>query len=111
MLRRKYENQAQTMLEYTVVLTLVTGLMYAMLPLIKRSTQTMIRLVVDQIGNQHNAEQEFSRERGHLEHSYTSRRSQVNKRRMERLGIFNFVCDDTIYTVSNAKINMGHRDR
>ena len=71
--------KGQSILEYTIVLGVIVIVMSAMGPMIKRGTQSLIKVVADQVGAQQNAEQKFD-ESGHLEASYASTRTpRTNK--------------------------------
>ena len=98
--------KGQTILEYTILLGVIVLIMFAMGPMIKRGTQSLIKVVADQVGTQQNAEQSFD-DRGHLESSYTSARGSADKQTMDLLGTTTYVFDDTTDTASNALINLG----
>lgn len=98
--------KAQTILEYTILLGAIVLIMFAMGPMLKRGTQSLIKVVADQVGTQQNAEQSFD-ERGHLESSNTSTRGSADKQTMDLLGTTTYVFDDVTDTASNALINLG----
>lgn len=98
--------KGQSILEYTILLGAVVLIMFAMGPMIKRGTQSLIKVVADQVGTQQNAEQTFD-ERGHLESSFTSTRGSADKQTMDLLGTTTYVFDDATTTTSNALINLG----
>ena len=54
--------RAQTFLEYTLLLGIVTALMLSMLPLIRRGIQGVVKAMSDQIGAQVNADVGENRE-------------------------------------------------
>ena len=98
--------KGQTILEYTILLGVVVLIMFSMGPMIKRGTQSLIKVVADQVGTQQNAEQSFD-DRGHLESSNTSTQGSADKQTMDLLGTTTYVFDDTTDTASNALINLG----
>ena len=52
--------RAQTIMEYVLLISIVTAAIVYMLPRIKRGTQSLIKEAADQIGDQAGAEQEFN---------------------------------------------------
>lgn len=55
-----FSRRAQTILEYTLLITVFTMAVIAMLPRIKRSSQSMIKTAADQLGTQEGSEQTFN---------------------------------------------------
>lgn len=80
--------------------------MFAMGPMLKRGTQSLIKVVADQVGVQQNAEQKFD-ETGHLEASYTSTRGSMDKQTLDFIGQTTYIFNDLTATQSNALINLG----
>jgi hypothetical protein len=70
MFRQLKFKQAQSVLEYTIIMGIITIVIFSMSILIKRSVQGMVKIVADQVGNQENSEQKFDKD-GHLENSIT----------------------------------------
>ena len=52
--------QGQTILEYTMVVTILTLVFFYMGTGIKRGVQSLVKVTADQIGNQQNADQDFN---------------------------------------------------
>ena len=52
-----YQNQAQTIVEYTLLIGITIAILLAVTPMIKRGTQGMVKVVADELGTQQNAEQ------------------------------------------------------
>ena len=52
------KTRAQTMVEYIVLIGIVTVAVFYMGPLFKRGIQSVVKVTADQIGNQQNADQE-----------------------------------------------------
>lgn len=108
MLKRLRTNsrQGQTFVEYTVILGVVTVVLFAMSPMVKRALQGLIKVVADQVGVQQNSDQPFD-ESGHLESSYTVTRAVQDKATQDLLGITNYIYADATYTNTRALINLG----
>lgn len=115
-----YQTRAQTLLEYSVILGVITAVVFAMNPMIKRASQGAIKLVADQIGNQEAADQ-FSQSvgneefepyvrGGHLINSVTESRSTSIKRRLEDVGDLEYEYDDTTVIGSEQKTDLGFRE-
>lgn len=54
--------RGQSILEYTMVVALLTVVFFYMGPTIRRGVQMLIKLTADQVGNQMNADQDFNDE-------------------------------------------------
>lgn len=98
--------KAQTILEYTIVLGVVVVIIFAMGPMLKRGTQSLIKVVADQIGVQKNSDQRFD-DAGHLEESYVAMRASRDKQTEDVSGKTAHTFDDLTTTYSNALINLG----
>jgi Flp pilus assembly pilin Flp len=108
MLKRKkcHENAAQIMVEYTLVIGLVVVMLIAMLPMLNRMSQAMIKVAVDQVGNQVNGDQEFG-EDGHLVHEYASTRADTHKILDHQADRISFHYNDTVGRESHSLMNLG----
>ncbi len=109
-INKRKKKEAQTIVEYTVILGVIVTLLVAASPLLKRSIQGMVRLVADQVGNQQNAEQPGG-EAGHLVDSYTITRVDTDKRTIESLGSTNFIYDDRVRADTTLLSNQGFTER
>jgi uncharacterized protein (UPF0333 family) len=98
--------KGQSILEYSIVLGVVVMAMIAMGPMIKRGTQSLIKVVADQVGIQQNAEQTFD-ERGHLEGSNMFSRGSMDKQTFDTAGTISYVFDDMTTTQTISAINLG----
>lgn len=101
--------KGQTILEYTIVLGVIVIIMSAMGPMLKRGTQSLIKVVADQVGVQQNAEQKFD-ERGHLDASYASTRGSMDKQTLDSIGVTTYIFNDLTTTQSNALMNLGYTE-
>jgi len=79
------QKKAQNVIEYIMLLTLVTAVVMAMGPICKRFTQGMIRLVADQVGNQKAADQQ-NMDDGFLSNAFTATRMTSQGVREDLLG-------------------------
>ncbi len=102
--------KGQAILEYTIVLGVIVLIMFTMGPMIKRGTQSLIKLVADQVGAQSNADQRFD-ESGHLEASYTATRGSMDKQSQDFVGTTSYIFDDSTATQANASINLGFTEK
>ncbi|HBO98056.1 MAG TPA: hypothetical protein DE315_02890 [Candidatus Omnitrophica bacterium] len=101
--------KGQSILEYTILLGVIVLVMFAMGPMLKRGTQSLIKIVADQVGVQQNAEQKFD-ETGHMEASYTATRGSTDKRTQDVAGAITYSFDDVSVTTSNTLINLGYTE-
>lgn len=110
MLRRNLLNnsKAQTFLEYSAVLGIVTALLFAMNPLIKRTTQGMLKVVIDQVGIQENADQDFEGG-GYLASSYTSVQTRSSEQIQDSEGQIVTDIDEETITFSRSNTHLGYQ--
>ena len=107
------KTNGQTIVEYTMVLSLIMVVILAMQPMIKRAGQGMIKMMADQIGNQHAADQRAFYtlnsigQEGHLEHALARTQAVMDSQTVEFLGMTNYVSDDRIETDSEQQSNLG----
>jgi len=114
MLRRSWQKdnrkKGQIFLEYTMVITVIILVLFAMNTMIKRGIQGMIKVVADQIGHQVNAEQPND-ERGLLENSYMSTRAIYDKTTSQTPGVgvatIVYTYADEVFMDQNATVNLG----
>lgn len=108
MLRRRHNkySKGQVLVEYSLIIGIVAMILMAMNVTIKRGIQGMVKVVADQVGTQINAEQKFDKS-GHMESSYTSVRSDTDKRRTEQAGVVSYLYNDSIETNSKTVSNLG----
>lgn len=99
--------RAQTILEYTIVVGVIVAVMAAMTPMIRRVNQGMIKLMSDQVGNQHNAEQRFNANRGYLVESYTTTQQRQSHGMNENFGDIKYTYDDAVTVTMNSLTNAG----
>ena len=114
MMRRR---QGQSILEYTMVVTILTLVFFYMGTGIKRGVQSLVKVTADQIGNQQNADQDFNDvESGYMVGSNTEMTSNKYKETTE-LGYLPFSgnavyatntsFNESSLTMSNTVTNAG----
>ena len=99
--------QAQTFVEYTLLFGVIVAIFIALTPLIRRSSQAMIKLVADQVSLQENAEQ-MGGDTGKLVNSeiLTSQRREKNTKEFAGIMNYTFVQDD-LEVHSDSVSNLG----
>ncbi len=55
-----FAHRGQSILEYTIIVGIVTVVLYYMGTGIKRGVQSLVKVTADQVGNQQNADQDFN---------------------------------------------------
>ena len=96
---RRY--RGQSILEYTMIVALVTVVLYYMATGIKRGVQSMVKVTADQVGNQQNADQDFNDvQAGFLNGSNTQTQESRNKQ-TEESGYINATGNE-IYTTNTS---------
>ncbi len=105
---KQSNHRAQTVVEYTLILTIIVAITAVMGTMIRRSTQGWIRFVADQIGVQNESDQRFNDiTQGHLNASYGISSARVDKQTLDVAGIINYVYDDAISGQLNTLTNLG----
>ena len=113
MLNQKRQKQsAQTVIEYTLIVTIILAVATIMGTMLRRSSQGWLKLVADQVGIQNRADQSFNDvSQGHLIVSYFNSRSSINKDRLDVAGVINYVFTDDINSTTNTLTNLGFQER
>ena len=98
--------RGQNILEYIILIGIVTVALFYMGPAFKRGIQSVTKVTADQLAGQQNAEQDFDDDTGHLEISQTQTHSSSNKQVKERLYTttvsVNEMTDSTTNSVTNG---------
>jgi len=103
--------RGQTFIEYTILIGILVTVLVAMTPMIRRGTQSMVKLVADQVGSQRNSEQIGGRF-GYMINSTTASQTQQSIESWERLGEVGMDYHvDRVFTQSNTFLNQGFAER
>ena len=107
----------QTILEYTIIIGIVTMMLFYMGTSIKRGLQSLLKVTADQVGNQQNSDQDFSDVRQGYMNSSISTTSESRNKEADQIGyipatgnpveITNISVSETTDTVSNTITNGG----
>lgn len=92
------------------MISLVTAVMVAMSTMVRRSTQSMVKSVADQIGFQQNAEQEGG-DSGHLVNMTARMRRDQRRGIRDRLGNVTYSYDDRDSGETFVLTNLGAQER
>ena len=121
-------SKAQTLLEYLILIGIVTVVLFAMYHAVKRGIQSVIKITADQIGNQQRADQkepflsnaaivnalgEPVAVSGYLVEAYTATRAS-NQKEVQELGESNevgYFYEERVSTNSNSLTNLGFNPR
>ena len=101
-------NRGQSILEYMMIVSILTvGLTYIGTG-IKRGVQNMVKITADQVGNQANSDQDFIDPLSGFEQTSTSQTNESsNKTVIQQHNMTNSIYEDTTYTASNSVTNAG----
>ena len=99
--------RAQSLLEYLMILGVVTAVLVAFGPLFKRGIQAVLRLTADQLQTQANAEQKVTPTSGYLIDQFSLSDVDNNKIKVEYLGDTSYNFDDQEAVHSNSQANLG----
>ena len=123
---RMTRNSAQTLLEYLILIGIVTVVLFAMYHAMKRGVQSVIKITADQIGNQQRADQrepnisnaviinalgEPVAVSGYLVESFTATRGSNQKEVQELDGDVGYFYNESVSTNSNSLTNLGFNPR
>lgn len=103
--------KGQNIVEYTLLFGIIIAAIVAMSPMIKRTSQAMVKLVADQVGEQKNAEQ-IGGDTGWLKSSVTA--TEVSKReRLQEAGgnIIKTTLEDRTLTGVTSASDLGFTER
>jgi hypothetical protein len=112
----KLTGRGQSIVEYTMIVTIVVVLLYFMGTSIKRGVQSLVKVTADQVGNQQEADQDFNdTQQGYMLVSNTESQLNRNKEVIEtdiwvcgtRYYSTNTNYNETTYSVSNSITNGG----
>ena len=100
--------RAQSIMEYVMLLSIITAAVVYMLPRIKRTTQSMMKSAADQIGDQKGAEQTFNDVEGsYLINSRAVSTTLVNNLRTDTSGTVRQTFNETSETTTTSFMNTG----
>lgn len=100
------KNNAQTILEYTMVISLVVAVLVTMGTMFRRGLSGTVKTVVDQIGVQEKGEQVFD-DSGHLIGTNTMSNSFSHDRTRELLGEIEYFYNAQTNSESKTSVNLG----
>lgn len=104
--------RAQSLIEYTVLIGIVTVVLFAMFNAVKRGIQSVIKVTADQVGNQQRADQIVTRQdSGYLVESYSATRINNRKQAREISGDRMYIYDEGMSVHSNSFYNLGFNPR
>lgn len=109
-------NKGQTVVEYIVLIGIITVALFYMGPLFKRGVQSLVKVTSDQIGGQQNAEQDFldaddpGATGGYLVGSNIGVTSRVSKK-VETPGwggVADITVNESTNTTTDSQTNLGN---
>lgn len=113
-----FARRGQSILEYTIIVSILVVVLYYMSTGIKRGVQSLVKVTADQVGSQQNADQDFNDvSGGYLVQSNTVEQDSRNKLRTEGGYINNVTLvpayvtytgyNDSAFSMSNTLTNGG----
>ena len=105
--RSNRPSPGQSVMEYLLLVAVVTAAIATMLPRIKRSTQSLIKSGADQIGAQEDSEQNFNVGDTYVVSSNTATRSTRSVDRADLNGTVRTRVDEATDTTTSMLTNMG----
>jgi Flp pilus assembly pilin Flp len=117
MIRKKNTKtlHGQSVLEYVLLVGLITVVLVAMMQAVKRGTQSLVKVAADEIGNQaesdqfirYNGQDIINNRTGYMESSNSLTLIDSERQVVQRYGIINYIPDENQQTLSNTLTNMG----
>lgn len=108
--------RGQTILEYTMIVGILTVVLFYMGTSIKRGVQSLVKVTADQVGNQQNADQDFNGVQGYMQNSFTTVQD-VNNKQVSETGyipksgipayVRNTVLNESADVITNTTTNGG----
>jgi Flp pilus assembly pilin Flp len=81
-----FARRGQSIVEYTMIVGILTVVLYYMGTSIKRGVQSLVKVTADQVGNQQNADQDFNDvQTGYMDCS-TTETQETNNRHVSETG-------------------------
>ena len=112
---------AQVLLEYIIIIGIVTIVLFAMFHAAKRGIQSVVKITADQVGNQQEADQvsevlssgnlNIRSRTGYLIGLNTTTRTNNRKEINQTLGDSAHIYDESVFTTSNSLTDLGFSNR
>jgi predicted PurR-regulated permease PerM len=112
-----FARRGQSILEYIIIVGIVTVVLYYMGTGIKRGVQSLVKVTADQVGNQQNSDQDFNDTQQGYMANYNSVTQESKNKQVTESGyipasgnavyVMNTSLNDVAYTVSNIITNGG----
>jgi Flp pilus assembly pilin Flp len=100
----KLKARGQSIIEYTMIIGIITMVLFYMGTGIKRGVQSLVKVTADQVGNQQNSDQDFNdTQSGYMEASNSSMQT-VNNKRVTAIGYID-VSGNAVYIANTAYNN------
>ncbi len=109
--------RGQSILEYTIIVGIVTVVLYYMGTGIKRGVQSLVKVTADQVGNQQNADQDFNdTQQGYMQGSNSMTQESKTKQAAESgyipasgnaVYVSNITVNESTDTLTNTITNGG----
>ncbi|HBG60752.1 MAG: hypothetical protein A2Y03_04605 [Omnitrophica WOR_2 bacterium GWF2_38_59] len=103
-------NKAQSILEYSLIIGIVTVIFFNMGTFLKRGTQGMIKTIADQIGDQRNGDQIFDVEEGFMVNAFIDTDATTEKTRGEDAGVVTHYYNDRMHSESTTETLLGFQE-
>ena len=102
-------SKAQSLIEYSIVIGIISVILVAMTPFLKRPYQGMIKTVADQIGIQKAADQGFNQQErgGYLKESYIQTSAVSDKTTNHIIGNTIYIYGGSTRTESSTVSDLG----
>lgn len=87
------QQRAQAFLEYVMVITIIVMAVMTLMPMLRRGSQSLVKVAADQIGDQVNSEQDFNA--AHLVRSTTTSHVGGGTQTSAQAGVMKEIMNET----------------
>ena len=98
-----FSRRGQNILEYTIIIGVVTVVLYYMGTGIKRGVQSMVKVTADQVGNQQNSDQDFNDAQAGFMAGSNTMTQDIKNKQVSEIG-WRPASGNAVY-VSNTSVN------
>ena len=94
--------KGQSIIEYTMIIGIITLVLFYMGTGIKRGVQSLVKITADQVGNQQNSDQDFNDTMSGYMESSNSSIQEVSNKQVTEIGYISNITNDAVYVANTS---------
>jgi len=94
--------RGQSIIEYTMIIGIITLVLFYMGTGIKRGVQSLVKITADQVGNQQNADQDFNDDQTGYMVSSNSAVQEVSNKQVTEIGYISNITYNAVYGATTS---------